>query len=565
MSHITTPAGSRLAPESAGDGGQRQTPDEATARVADAAAETAPDQVGPLPSSNADQAEEALAESAALSEAYAADDAARDDPTRHAETDRSLVRGVAWTGGVKLAAQVLTWMSTFVVARHLSSSDYGLVGYATMYMALVTLLGEFGIGSAVIVMRKLTRNQIAQINSLSVLFGVAGFLVSCLLAVPISRFFNAPLLPPVIIALSSAFVITSFRTVPQSLLQRDMRFKRLAVFEAGNALVVAGGSALLAMNGFGYWTLVAANMLGAMLSTALVLSQHRYPFARPHLDQLAAPIAFSKQLIIGRLSFFWLARSDNLTAGKLLGQSALGYYSFAYTLPMSLLDKSSGLVMRVTPALFSRVQDDPAALRRYLLGLTQGISFVTFPVTIGLALVADDFVTAILGERWRPMVGPLQLLATYAAVRSLLPMLTQLLIATRKEGAKRDARNALITAIVMPCAFVVGSYLGGITGIAAAWMLVHPFFARRLMRWALLRVGLTFREYFASWWPAGSSVAVMALAVFALDFALPETVRPTLVLGAKILTGAVAYVAAVLTFHRQRVLAFRQLWRSVKK
>jgi hypothetical protein len=94
---------------------------------------------------------------------------------------------------------------------------------------------------------------------------------------------------------------------------------------------------------------------------------------------------------------------------------------------------------------------------------------------------------------------------------------------------------------------------------------VHPFFAQRLMRWALLRVGLTFREYFASWWPAGSSVAVMALAVFALDFALPETVRPTIVLGAKILTGAVAYVAAVLTFHRQRVLAFRQLWRSVKK
>jgi O-antigen/teichoic acid export membrane protein len=582
MSQITPPAGAPPAPEVAGDeerplapsrAGDEERPDEArpdeegllapTAAIdpaVDAAARTAPESAELLAPATADEPEEAVAESAAYAEALAAE---TDDAARHADTDRSLVSGVAWTGGVKLMAQLLTWVSTFVVARHLSHEDYGLVGYATMYMALVTLLSEFGIGSAVIVLRRLTRDQVAQINTLAVLFGVGGFVISCLMAVPLARFFNAPLLPPVIVAMSGAFIVSSFRTVPQSLLQRDMRFKRLAVFEAANAVVVALASVVLAVNGFGYWTLVAANLLGAALSTGMVLAQNRHPFAVPHLPTLTEALNFSKQLIVGRLSFFWLSQSDNLLAGKFLGQGALGHYGFAYTLSMSVLEKTSGMVLRVTPALFARVQDDPPALRRYLLGLTQGISFVTFPLTIGMALVANDFVLAVLGEQWRPMVRPLQLLAAYAAVRSLLPLCSQLLVATRK-GAKRDARQALLTAVVMPGAFFIGSHWG-ITGIAAAWVLVHPFFARRLMNWALQKVNLTFRDYFRSWWPAASSAAIMAAAVVAADIALPASVPPVAVLATKIGVGAVAYVAAVFVLHRQRVLAFRQLYRSIRK
>src|SRR3989442_11978043 len=90
------------------------------------------------------------------------------------ELDRSLVHGIAWTSGAKWAGQLLTWASTLIVARLLTPEDYGLVGMASVYLGLITLVSEFGLGAAVITLRALSEEQVAQLNGLSVLFGAGG-------------------------------------------------------------------------------------------------------------------------------------------------------------------------------------------------------------------------------------------------------------------------------------------------------------------------------------------------------------------------------------------------------
>ena len=63
--------------------------------------------------------------------------------------DRVLVRGLAWTGAVKWLSQILSWLSTIVVARLLAPEDYGVVAMAAAVLGLITLLNEFGLGAAV--------------------------------------------------------------------------------------------------------------------------------------------------------------------------------------------------------------------------------------------------------------------------------------------------------------------------------------------------------------------------------------------------------------------------------
>ena len=53
-------------------------------------------------------------------------------PTRH--LDRSLLRGLAWTGIAKWTTQLLRWVATFAIARLLTPEDYGLVGMAMVYV-----------------------------------------------------------------------------------------------------------------------------------------------------------------------------------------------------------------------------------------------------------------------------------------------------------------------------------------------------------------------------------------------------------------------------------------------
>src|SRR4029079_13488781 len=139
-----------------------------------------------------------------------------DERLDRAALDRSLVRGVAWTGAIKWVTQIAAWLSTLAVARLLSPEDYGLVGMAAVYLGLLTMLSEAGLGTTIIAMRDLRGKQLAQLHSIASLMGIAGFLVSCVVAGPLAAFFTAPLLQGVVIALSANFVIISLRTVPRA-------------------------------------------------------------------------------------------------------------------------------------------------------------------------------------------------------------------------------------------------------------------------------------------------------------------------------------------------------------
>src|SRR5215210_894054 len=85
--------------------------------------------------------------------------------------DRSLVRGLAWTGGVNAATQALRWAITLFIARILSPGDYGLVGMALIYTGFVQLVNEFGLGAAIVQQRDLAADALARVAGFAVLLG----------------------------------------------------------------------------------------------------------------------------------------------------------------------------------------------------------------------------------------------------------------------------------------------------------------------------------------------------------------------------------------------------------
>ncbi len=478
------------------------------------------------------------------------------------ELDRSLVHGVLWTSAVKWGSQLLTWASTLIVARVLGPEAYGLIGMAAIYMTFVTLLSEFGIGSAIVTLRDLTDDQVGQINTLSVLFGVLAVALSFAVAFPLGHLFHAPQLPPVVMALSASFLLAAFQTVPSSLLQREMRFKKLAALEGTQAVVLALSMVGFALAGFGYWTLVIGQLLGAAVLSVLLLLARPYRFARPRLDSLREAMTFSWHVIAARISWYIYSDADFVVVGRVLGKAALGVYSFGWTLASVPVEKITSLVIRVTPAIFSAVQSDPPALRRYLLTLTEGIALVTFPAAFGLVLVAEPFVLTVLGEPWRGTIAPLQLLAAYAAVRSLSPLLAQVLTVV---GETRFLmRCNLLAAVLLPAGFYLGARWGTV-GVAAVWIIVHPTLILSLYYRRTLRViGLSWTHYLDALGPALSGSAGMLLSVLLLKQIAPSAWPLPIQLGVQVTIGAIAYAAVVLGFHGARLRSFRQMLRQVR-
>jgi O-antigen/teichoic acid export membrane protein len=488
---------------------------------------------------------------AALSEATAS--------RTHVETrtlDRSLLHGVAWTAAAKWASQALSWVSWLIVARLLSPEDYGLVGMATIYLGLITLLSEFGLGTAVLAVRELNVEQINQLNGLAVLLGLASLLGSCIVAIPVGHFFRAPQLPLVVVVMSTTFVIASFKTVPLALLQRDLRFKALALIELSQALVLAISMIGFAVAGFRYWTLVCGGVLGAAISTGWVLRLRRVPLALPRPNSLKRAMTVSSDVLIGRLCWYASANADFLVAGRILGKAALGVYNVAWTLASIPAERVVALVGQVTPAFFSAVQTDPPAIRRYLLGITEGIALITFPVSLGLALVARDFVVVVLGSKWEGAILALQLLAAYAAFRSITPLLPQVLQTTG--DSRFEMWRMVAAAVVMPPSFYISGQRWGTVGLAMAWMLVDPVLAFMLYWRVFSRIHLSPKAYFGALWPALSGTALMAAVVLAVGVSAREwTAGPRLTV--QIGAGMISYGLACLVLHREQFEAFREL------
>jgi len=473
-----------------------------------------------------------------------------------ATLDRSLVRGVAWTGGIRWATQIVTWLSTLMVARVLSPEDYGLVGMAAVYLGLLTMLSETGLGTTIIAMRDLRGKQLGQLHSIAALMGIAGFLVSCVVAGSLAAFFTAPLLQGVVIALSANFVIVSLRTVPRASLQRTLRFGRVALIDGVNSLITAATAVVLAFAGFRYWALVGAALTGSVVATAIALFSEPVRFERPRPNELSGALRVSRDIIVSSLSWYVFQNADFFVAGKLLGTAALGAYSFAWNIAYSVVEKVTGLLTGVTSSIFSAAKHDVPLLRRYLTQIMGALALILLPATVGLALVAGDLLL-IVGEKWRPAVVPLQLLVMYASVRSLTPILSQAL--TIAGDTRFNMTRSVVAAIVLPIGFVVGARWG-ITGIATAWIVCHaPVVTFPLLRRVDSRLGIGLSAYVTVLRPAVVSTVVMALAVLAVSLTLPAAVPGAALLVVKILTGAAFYAGALWFLFRERVLALVRL------
>ncbi|MGH9735293.1 MAG: lipopolysaccharide biosynthesis protein [Candidatus Acidiferrales bacterium] len=464
--------------------------------------------------------------------------------------DRSMAHAVAWSAAARWASQILSWASTIIVARLLTPYDYGIAGMAGLYLNLALLLSQAGISDAVIALRDLTQSQISELNTYALLAGLGLVGLTCGLASPIAHFFATPALVNVLLVSSGLYLFSAFQVVPRAILQKELRFKLLAGIETVRASCQIAATIVFALLQFRYWSLVIGYMVSAATVSLLTYYYARQPFSWPRFRRLQREITFSYRAMVGRIAAYAYDNADFAVAGKVLGSVPLGNYTVAWTISSAPVEKISNLLMGVTPAYFSTIQTDKPQLRRYVLRLTELLSLVTVPASIGLAVSAPYLVPAVLGPKWVLVIGPLRLLGLFVAVRSVATVLPNMLTAIG--DAQFVMWASFASAIVMPIAFLAGSHWGT-TGIAAAWAVAYPpmmvpFYVR-----AFRKTDMKLREYAMAVMPAASASAIMAIVVLVAYRFLPRSGPPLLNLALLVAAGAISYAAALFTLHYRRI------------
>jgi O-antigen/teichoic acid export membrane protein len=476
--------------------------------------------------------------------------------------DRSLAGSLAWKAAGDWISQIFAWVSLLIVVRLLSPADFGLVGMAVILLPYLRYIGEFGVPRVIVNFPDLTDDQIAQLNTFSLILGFICFGLAIALAHPVALFFRSPKLAPVVIVTCSALIPWGFRAVSEGLLNKEMAFRQLSVYDAINAIAAAVITLVMAYLGYGYWSLVWGNVVATIIRTGLILWARPYRYAWPKFSVIREHLLFGWHVLVSVVALNSYQRLDNMTVGRVLGQTALGFYGMAWVLANVPLEKVTSLVTTVVPSYLAVVQKQPAELRRYVRTLTEAMALLTFPATVGLGLVAKELIPIALGHKWDGVVLPLEILSIYAAFRSIVALLSKVLVAVG--NARFVMWNDLFALCLLPIAFYIGSRWGT-AGVAWGWVAAYPLVAVPLYRKTFKMIDMKMGEYMRGVRPALDGTIVMTVFVLLVKFLRPSSLPLSVQLAIEIVAGFVAYTGTIFLFYRQRMNAFLEMAKGFRR
>lgn len=330
------------------------------------------------------------------------------------------VKGVFWNYLSFASGKFLTFISMVVLARLLAPAQFGVVALALLAIQYLDALGDLGISEALIYQRDNLERAANVAFIISLLSGLGLAIVAVLCAPAFAAFYNEPTITPMLQVLALSLIVTSFGQTQMALLTKDMRFRQKMIPDLSRNLVKGLASVGLALLGFGAWSLVWGQVLGALATTIALWATSRW---RPRFVWDAAlarqMLGYGGQILgIQVLSVVW-ATADYLIVGKLLGRADLAYYQQAFRVTDLLIINIAFVVGKVLFPSYAKMSHDRSLLEQGYLSTIRYISLATLPLSIGVCLVAPVFVSLVFGPRWVAMTPALQLLAIRAGLSTL--------------------------------------------------------------------------------------------------------------------------------------------------
>ncbi len=460
----------------------------------------------------------------------------------------SIISGMKWSSLSQAGRQVMQLATTAVLARLLGPSDFGLVGMATVVIGFVAIFKDLGTSAAVIQKKEVNERFLSSIFWVNVGFGFLSMAALFLIAPLAGSFYHETRVGPIMRLLSLSFFISGLSAVQQSLLVKDLAFSKLArieIFATLSGSSIGIGTALV---GSGAWSLVYQSLANTAVTTLLLLWICKW---RPRFIfdwvEVKAVSRYSMNLTGFSILNFFERNADYIIIGRFLGAIDLGYYTLAYKLMLYPLQNISAVLARVLFPVYSRIQEDNFLFKKAYLKAAALIAMVAFPMMAGLMVISRPLILTIFGEKWKPVITLLLILAPVGMIQSIVTTIGS--IYTAKGRTDIMFRVGMVTTILAVAAFFVG-LRWGIIGVASAYGIVEVLATYPNMWFPYRLIDMKVRELAAVLWrPLICSVAMAAI-VWLAGSMLPEDLNRTAYLVYLILTGIIAYTGLSWLFNR---------------
>ncbi len=320
----------------------------------------------------------------------------------------------SWTATIlsRFGTQLLQFAALAITARILTPADFGKVAMILGVVGVIGIFRDLGLTAATVHAPTLTHQQV---NTLFWINSGAGLLITLIgvLAAPlVASLYHDPTLGPLCAVLALGFFINSLCAQHGALLQRRLEFVTLARVQLITAAVNGLLSGVLALCGFGVWSLVWPILISGLTNTALQWYYCRWRPQAPGFDPTAMQmIHFGKNLILFGLLDFVAHNIHSVMLGRYAGAAPVGHYNRAFNLLQMITGYVQEPASRIISPLLSRLGHGTEPFHRQYVSAVRLIVFLLAPASMLVLTCAPDMIRLLFGAQWMESVPVLQILA----------------------------------------------------------------------------------------------------------------------------------------------------------
>jgi len=346
------------------------------------------------------------------------------------------VKGVAVLTGRTFLLSILSLVATGFLTVFLNPSEFGVFWIISAVVNFLAYFSDVGLAAALIQKKENVNSE-----ELKTTFTIQQLLVVLLLVI---LFAATPFLQRyyafgdegklLLYALGISLLMSSLKTIPSVLLERELDFPKLVFPQVLENLAYNLVAVYFAWKGFGIRSFTYAVLVRGFVGlVGIYLMKPWMPgisFAKKPLKKL---LNFGVPYQLN--TFLAVVKDDGLTAflGGILGTAGIGFLGWAQKWSQYPLRLFMDHVLKVTFPAFSRMQDDERELSQSVTRAIFFVCFLVFPAVAGLLIIAPILVEIIPKyDKWRPALIPLMLISVNTFFAAGTTQLTNLLNAIGK-------------------------------------------------------------------------------------------------------------------------------------
>ena len=451
---------------------------------------------------------------------------------------KQLANNVLWKYLEQFSVLGIQILCTFIMARFLSPSDYGIINILVIFTAIANVIVDSGFGQAIVREKEVTATDYSTVLYFNLAIAVILYFVLYFLSGTIARFFNQPFFEELSKITFLILPLNALCIVQNTMLIKNIKFKKLCFITLSASLLASGIAVYIAYRYRNIWALVLQNLLTYLFRTLFLwLTTSFRPVARFSVASLKRFFKFSKNLLVSSLIGTLFNNIYSFIIGHSYSAANLGYYSQADRIKNACSHTTTQVIQAVTYPVLTKMNNEVGNIKEgYKKIISIALMFVGFIMVLFMGCACDLFELLMGSETWR-VTGMFFILLGVNGILFPLHCINQNILMVKGESKtilflEVTRRVIMITIIAISVHFDIKYFVASLSLYSVLLLFLNLYYCGRPINYSV-------KEQLADTLPIFARLAIIGITTYATtllmaDFSLLMRVLTSLCTGSVI-------------------------------